>query len=96
MDAYAPSHSTIPGIAAHARRSGDEVVLNGNTLENALDQYNSMIKEKLLADAFAGDGRFVNHFSSSEVIHTPIAPGLRPTHSIGAVNEGSFRPAAHR
>jgi hypothetical protein len=91
MDAYAPAASRIPGLASHARRSGDEVVLNANTLENALDQYNSMVKEKLLADPFPRDPRFVQHFSSSELIASVLAPGLRATHEIRAVNEGSIR-----
>ncbi len=92
MDAYTPEHSRIPGLAAHARRTGEEVILNGNTLEGSLDQYNSMVKEKLLADAYGPDKRFVQHFSSSELIHSPIAPGLRPTHAIKGVNEGVIVP----
>jgi hypothetical protein len=93
MDSYAPEASRIAGLRAHARRSGDEVVLNGNTLENALDQYNSMVKERLLADPWPRDPRFVQHFSSSELIPSIAAPGLRATHEIAAVNEGSFQSA---
>jgi hypothetical protein len=52
-----------------------------------------MIKEQLCADAYGPDPRFVQHFSSSELIHAPIAPGLRPTHSISAVNEGALLQA---
>jgi len=94
MDAYAPLHSKIPGLAAHARASGEEVILNGNTLEGALDQYNSMVKERLLADAFKADPNFVQHYSSSELLHSAMAPGLRPTRSIGEVNEGVLVTAA--
>jgi glyoxylase-like metal-dependent hydrolase (beta-lactamase superfamily II) len=93
MDSYAPRHSSIRGLAEHARTTGEEVILNANTLENSLDQYNSMIKEQLCADAYGPDPRFVQHFSSSELIHTPIAPGLRPTRSISAVNEGALLQA---
>jgi hypothetical protein len=93
MDAYSPQYSTIPGLAAHARLTGDEVILNGNTLEGSLDQYNSMVKESLCADPYAKDPRFVQHFSSSEIIHSPIAPGLRPTHSIKGVSEGALKLA---
>lgn len=88
LDAYAPQHSTIPGIREHALKSGEEVILNANTLEGSLDQYNSMVKERLLADPFARDPRFVQHFSSSELAHTPAAPMLRPTHTVGRVHEG--------
>ena len=91
-DAYSPRHSAIPGLAAHSRHSGDEVILNGNTLENSLDQYNSMVKERLLADVVTRDPRFVQHFASSELIHSVLAPGLRPTLTIAAVNEGTFVP----
>jgi hypothetical protein len=90
MDSYSPEASTISGLADHAKLTGEEVILNGNTLENALDQYNSMVKEKLLADVYAKDPRFVQHFSSSELIHSPIAPGLKATHAIVAVNEGAL------
>jgi hypothetical protein len=88
MDAYAPEHSRIRGLKDHVRVTGDEVILNGNTLEGTLDQYNSMVKEKLLADRYIKDECFVQHFSSSELVHSPIAPGLKPTHSITEVNEG--------
>ena len=90
MDSYSPLVSKINGLAAHAQLTGEEVILNGNTLENSLDQYNSMIKEKLMADVYAPDPRFVQHFASSELIHSPLAPGLKPTHVLEAVNEGSF------
>jgi hypothetical protein len=94
MDAYAPLHSKISGLTAHARASGEEVIMNANTLEGALDQYNSMIKERLLADPYKADPNFVQHYSSSELVHTAMAPGLRPTHSIGEVNEGELSSAA--
>lgn len=90
VDSYSPEHSRIRGLAEHARTTGEEVILNGNTLENSLDQYNSMVKEKLCADVCAKDPRFVQHFSSSEMVHAPIAPGLKPTYSIREVNEGAL------
>lgn len=90
MDSYAPEASEIRGLSSYAALTGEEVILNANTLENSLDQYNSMIKEKLLADRYPKDPRFVQHFSSSELLHAPVAPGLRPTYSIGAVDEGEF------
>ena len=92
-DAYAPQRSKIPGLKAHARASGEEVILNGNTLEGSLDQYNSMVKEKLLADPMKADGEFVQHFSSSELVHTALAPGLKPTHTIGEISEGQLAQA---
>ena len=49
-----------------------------------------MVKERLLADPYGPDPRFVQHFSSSELLHSALAPGLRPTRSITAVNEGQL------
>ncbi|MEW5848455.1 MAG: hypothetical protein AB2A00_06550 [Myxococcota bacterium] len=91
MDNYAPQHSSIPGLADHATRTGEEVILNGNTREDSLRQYNSMVKEKLLADVYRKDTRFAQHYSSSELVHTPVAPLLRPTHSIGDLSEGELQ-----
>ena len=42
-------------------------MLNSNTLEDSIDQYDSMVKEKCLADANRDDPRFFNVFPSSEM-----------------------------
>ena len=78
-DCYAPLQSRIPGLAAYARATGMEVVLNGNTLEGALDQYLSMILEKTLAGPALRDPDFPAVMPSSELDATWLAPGLRPT-----------------
>src|SRR6185503_3160534 len=57
-DCYAPLKSRIPGLRSYARRTGMEVVLNGNTLEGALDQYISMVQEKELAGPSRRDPDF--------------------------------------
>ena len=44
------SLSKIPGVRKSAEFFGREVILNSNTLEDSIDQYDSMIKEKALAD----------------------------------------------
>ncbi|HEV2891835.1 MAG TPA: hypothetical protein VGX28_15795 [Frankiaceae bacterium] len=54
LDNWHPDLSTIPGLRAHAREMGREVVLNANTLEDSIDQYDSMVLEKALADRVAG------------------------------------------
>ena len=46
---------------------GREVVLNSNTLEDSIDQYDSMLKEKALADPNRRDPRYLNVFPSSEM-----------------------------
>jgi hypothetical protein len=90
MDNYSPRHSRIPGLAVHANRTGEEVILNGNTREGSLEQYNSMVQERLLADPYREDPNFVQHFASSELVHSAIAPGLKPTHAIRYVDEGQL------
>jgi NAD(P)-dependent dehydrogenase (short-subunit alcohol dehydrogenase family) len=57
-DAYAPLRSRIPGVARYARRTGAEVVLNGNTLESSVDQYISMVAEKTIARPLPPRSRF--------------------------------------
>lgn len=78
LDNYAPQHSHLPGLRDYAA-TGQEVVLNGNTLEGALDQYVSMIKEKTVAGPHPDDPRFPNFFSSSELTAHWLFPGLVPT-----------------
>ena len=71
-----PEHSRIPGIAPWLRTFGMEVVLNGNTLENTAQQYNSVIKEKTIVDRSSVDDRFLQFFPSSELTpswHNPMA-----------------------
>ena len=88
VDAYAPGVSRIRGIARTARDAGTEVVLNSNTREGTLDQYTSMVLEKLLADAVPERPEFPQHFSSSELVGHLLAPGLSPTYSHGAITYG--------
>jgi glyoxylase-like metal-dependent hydrolase (beta-lactamase superfamily II) len=94
-DAYSPSHSRIAGVARHAAAEKLEVILNGNTREASLDQYNSMILELALADPVADAPEFVQHFPSSELTASFLAPGLGPTYSHGAIAHGPT-PAAAR
>jgi hypothetical protein len=94
VDAYAPESSRIGGVASHARASAIEVVLNANTREDSLDQYISMVLEKTLADPCTDRPEFPQHFSSSELVSHPLAPGLKPTYSHGAITHGQVRVAA--
>lgn len=89
LDNYAPEHSQLPGLREYAA-TGQEVVLNGNTLEGALAQYTSMIKEKLVAGPHPDDPRFPNHFSSSELTAHWLFPGLKPTLSQLSLTHGSL------
>jgi glyoxylase-like metal-dependent hydrolase (beta-lactamase superfamily II) len=80
-----PEHSKIPGVAAWARRWGQEVILNANTLEESARQYNSMMLEKHLVDRAESDARFLQFFPTSELTRTPLAPGAGPTFTHGAL-----------
>jgi hypothetical protein len=91
VDAYAPESSRIAGLRAHARDAGVEVVLNANTREDSLDQYTSMVLEKNLADPCPDRPEFPQHFPSSELVRHPMAPGLAPTYSHGAITYGSIQ-----
>lgn len=91
VDAYAPGLSKIRGVARHARDSGAEVILNANTREASLDQYTSMVLEKTLADRVPDHPELPQHFSSSELVGHPLAPGLSPTYTHGAITHGHPR-----
>ena len=88
VDAYAPGTSEIRGVARHARDLGVEVILNANTREQSLDQYTSMVLEKTIADPVADRPELPQHFSSSELVPHPLAPGLSPTYTHGAITHG--------
>jgi hypothetical protein len=89
VDAYAPGTSRIRGLARHARDTGVEVILNANTREASLDQYTSMVLEKTLADPVPDRPELPQHFPSSELIAHPLAPGLSPTYTHGAITHGA-------
>jgi len=90
LDAYAPESSRIRGLRGHARETGVEVILNANTREHSLDQYTSMVLEKTLADPCADRPEFPQHFCSSEMVRSLLAPGLSPTYSHGAITHGDL------
>jgi hypothetical protein len=79
VDAYAPESSRIKGVRGHARDTGVEVILNSNTRERSLDQYTSMVLEKTLAHPTPERPEYAQHFCSSEMVKSLLAPGLTPT-----------------
>jgi hypothetical protein len=87
-DNWHPHLSRIPGLRKHAEFMGVEVIMNSNTLEDSIDQYDSMVKEKAVADPHREDPRFMQVFPSSEM------PALRrqwpivPTFEYGGMNYG--------
>lgn len=94
VDAYAPGTSEIRGLARHARDTGVEVILNANTREHSLDQYTSMVLEKTIADPVPDRPELPQHFSSSELVPHPLAPGLAPSYSHGTITHGTVEVAS--
>jgi hypothetical protein len=91
-ECYAPMQSAIPGLRSWAERMGCEVVPNGNTLESSLDQYASMVLEKLLAGPSAVDPLYPNVLPSAELTASLLCPGLSPTFTLVPPSQGAIRP----
>jgi len=89
VECYAPEYSEIPGVRRWARTWGFEVVMNFNTPEYASWQYNSMIKEKLIADPLPGRPELRQVFPSSELTRHRYAPRIRPIHEHGDLTVGT-------
>jgi hypothetical protein len=85
-DNWHPHLSKIPGIRKWAEFFNREIVLNSNTLEDSIDQYDSMIKEKALADPNRRDPRFTNVFPSSEMTSWRRQWPVVPTFTYGGIN----------
>ena len=91
-ECYTPLQSHIPGVRGFAEQMGWEVVLNGNTRESSVEQYSSMVVEKLFAGPSRVEGAFINFHPSSELTGSLIAPGLAPTLTLPAPSHGEVRP----
>ncbi|MGM8872326.1 hypothetical protein ACS8E3_11640 [Psychrobacter sp. 2Y5] len=88
-DAYAPMNSKVNAIRRYAKKTGMEVILNGNTLEDSTDQYISMIMEKTIAGPSLNPD-FPNCASSSEATPYWLIPGHKVSHLIGEAKFGSL------
>ncbi len=66
------------------------MILNSNTLEDSIDQYDSMIKEKALADPNKRDPRYQNVFPSSEMASWKRQWPAVPTFVYGEINSGTI------
>jgi hypothetical protein len=93
-DNWHPYLSKIPGVRKEAEFMGREVILNSNTLEDSLDQYDSMVKEKAVADQNARDPRFSNVFPSSEMPALKRQWPVTPTFTYGGIDCGRIERAA--
>jgi hypothetical protein len=87
-DSWQPQLSKIPGVRKYAERWNREVILNSNTLEDTIDQYDSMVKEKALADPNPRDARWLNVFPSSEMAQFRRQWPVVPTFWHGGMSYG--------
>ncbi len=92
-DSWHPHLSKIPGVRRWAELFGREVVMNANTLEDSVDQYDSMIKEKAVADVNRRDPRWLNVLPSSEVAHLKRSWPVVPTFLYGGIDYGRIEAA---
>ena len=91
LDNWQPELSKIPGVRRYSEQLGREICPNANTLEDSLDQYDSMVKEKTLADPCRRDPRWLQILPSTE-----LAPWRRfwpvvPTYCHGGIEYGVIR-----
>jgi hypothetical protein len=86
-ECYAPEKSHIPGLASWAKKTGYQVVLNANSREQSLNQYTSMMLEKVLAES--ANHEFPRHFCSSELTKNALAVGVKPTFTWSKIEQGS-------
>jgi hypothetical protein len=93
-DNWHPHLSKIPGVRAEAEFMGREVILNSNTLEDSIDQYDSMVKEKALADPNREDPRWLNVFPSSEMPAWRRQWPVVPSFTYGGIEHGAIEAPA--
>lgn len=81
IDNWQPDRSRIPGVREYAQSQRREVCPNANTLEDSIDQYDSMVKEKSLADFSRRDPGWKQILPSSELEswkrQWPVVPSYR-------------------
>ena len=92
LDNWQPELSKIPGVRRYHESLGREICPNANTLEDSLDQYDSMVMEKTLADHCKDDPRWLQILPSTE-----LAPWRRfwpvvPTYVHGGIRYGTITP----
>ena len=90
-DSWQPEHSKIPGIKSTAKFYGREVVLNANTLEDTLDQYDSMVKEKTMASPSPRDPKWLQIIPSSECSTYKRQWPIIPSFTHGGLDYGTIQ-----
>lgn len=69
---------------------GRDVVLNANTLQGSLDQYDSMVKEKTLASYSPKAPQWLQIVASSECAAWTRQWPVIPTHTHGGLDYGTI------
>ncbi|MGN5239608.1 MULTISPECIES: hypothetical protein [unclassified Rhodococcus (in: high G+C Gram-positive bacteria)] len=90
LDNWQPELSRIPGVRKYHERFGREICPNANTLEDSLDQYDSMIKEKTLADPCKTDPRWLQILPSTELAPRKRQWPVVPTYVHGGIEYGTI------
>lgn len=91
VDNFAPEKSAISAVRNYAKKTGVEIILNGNTQESSVDQYISMVQEKEMAGPSRRNPEFPNVLPSSEFAAWWLFRGIDPTFHIGDVEHGTLR-----
>ncbi len=90
IDNWQPDLSRIPGVRDYACSQRREVCPNANTLEDSIDQYDSMVKEKTLADFSRRDARWKQILPSSELVTWKRQWPVVPSYHHGPLVYGSI------
>jgi hypothetical protein len=91
VDNWQPELSRIPGVRSYATSQRREVCPNANTLEDSVDQYDSMVKEKTLADLSTRAPQWKQILPSSELVRARRQWPVIPTHRHGPLTYGRIQ-----
>jgi hypothetical protein len=94
LDNWQPQLSKIPGVRAHADFFNREVVPNANILEDSLDLYDSMVKEKTLASPSRSDPSWLQILPARELVESRRHWPVLPTHVHGEIAYGTLGRSA--
>jgi len=94
LDNWQPHMSKIPGVRSHADFFNREVVPNSNTGEDAIDQYDSMVKEKTLASPLPADPCWLQILPARELSSSRRHWPVLATHRHGELVYGTLRVSA--
>ena len=90
LDNWQPELSKIPGVRRYSEMFGREICPNANTLEDSLDQYDSMIKEKIMADPCKSDPQWLQILPSTELSTWKRFWPVLPTYWHGGIDYGQI------